>query len=68
MWRTWFCPPKNTASTRTDRRGSSMSNHLGIHPLAQQLDALLKNRAEAGVASGFDQFPGKRVLVVGERD
>ena len=39
---------------------------LGVQSLPQQVDALLQNRAQAGVAPRFDQLSGKGVLLVGK--
>ena len=41
---------------------------FGFQTLLQQIDALLKNRADAGIAPFIDQRPGKGVLSVCQRN
>lgn len=38
-----------------------------LHPLAQQVDPMLQQSADARIVPGFDQFPCEIVLFVGRR-
>lgn len=41
---------------------------LILHALPQHVDPLLQHGDDAGIASGFDQFPSEAVLCVGQRN